>query len=360
MGTPTNTNWPGVEEFPYYRNNFPEWTAPPSLDHIVPNLNEAGVRLLECLFRYDPRLRITAKDALRHSFVHAFVKAEDLMDPYLAAMMMTPTTRGNGASSVINSRSNTSSSTSTATIFHSASTMASSAPPVNVPLPRSVHNAPISLLQGGGGNLRSQMQSPEDTEVAHFMPAVGGKMSRTFLPIDEAEEEHQYTAQSSQQQQQQQEQHIEENVLPYPATLQACSLHHQQEQEQSSLSTTMEVDEAPLPPAPTLADGPLILPVNNNKRLARMRVGNGSFQSLAAQGTTQLAVSRGDVVAQPRTQPAARGRRNQAQSTQNIAPAPAVALTVVPVAEAAVDTVEVAQEVRRSSRTSNKRKLEQS
>ncbi len=46
FGTPTNVEWPGVEEFPYYRNDFPQW-VPHNLLSLVPRATQQGLDLLE-------------------------------------------------------------------------------------------------------------------------------------------------------------------------------------------------------------------------------------------------------------------------------------------------------------------------
>lgn len=41
LGTPTRQSWPGVQEFPYWRDSFPDWPAR-SFESMVPSLGEAG------------------------------------------------------------------------------------------------------------------------------------------------------------------------------------------------------------------------------------------------------------------------------------------------------------------------------
>ena len=49
MGTPTPDSWPGVEQLPDYKATFPTWT-PKDLAEIIPNLEVAGIELLEVIF----------------------------------------------------------------------------------------------------------------------------------------------------------------------------------------------------------------------------------------------------------------------------------------------------------------------
>jgi hypothetical protein len=45
-GTPTSSDWPEIENLPYYRSNFPKW-YPMKLSLLVPNLPVDGVDLLQ-------------------------------------------------------------------------------------------------------------------------------------------------------------------------------------------------------------------------------------------------------------------------------------------------------------------------
>jgi hypothetical protein len=48
-GTPTNADWPEIENLPYYRNNFPKWFAL-KLEAVVPRLPSQGIDLLQVRF----------------------------------------------------------------------------------------------------------------------------------------------------------------------------------------------------------------------------------------------------------------------------------------------------------------------
>lgn len=67
-GTPTNKTWPGVENLPGYKKDFPEFKANQS--PIIPNFTDKlGNDLLDKLLAMDPVKRITAAEALHHPFL---------------------------------------------------------------------------------------------------------------------------------------------------------------------------------------------------------------------------------------------------------------------------------------------------
>ncbi|XP_037578345.1 LOW QUALITY PROTEIN: cyclin-dependent kinase 16-like [Dermacentor silvarum] len=68
LGTPTETTWPGIEsrsEFLAY--HFPRYT-PENLGSKVPRIGAPGVALLLEFLKFEPKMRISAKDAMRHSY----------------------------------------------------------------------------------------------------------------------------------------------------------------------------------------------------------------------------------------------------------------------------------------------------
>ncbi|XP_039627303.1 cyclin-dependent kinase 1 [Polypterus senegalus] len=67
LGTPNNEVWPDVESLPDYKNTFPKW-KPGTLSSVVKNLNEDGIDLLSKMLIYDPAKRISARQALNHSY----------------------------------------------------------------------------------------------------------------------------------------------------------------------------------------------------------------------------------------------------------------------------------------------------
>lgn len=68
MGTPTEAQWPSVVELPEWRRDFPQYEAPTSWQYIVPKLDNLGADLIGKLLRYDPGQRVTAKQALEHTY----------------------------------------------------------------------------------------------------------------------------------------------------------------------------------------------------------------------------------------------------------------------------------------------------
>lgn len=67
LGTPTDDVWPGVQQLPDYKDSFPKWAGRPLRD-AVPNLDEAGLDLLEGMLVYDPAGRTSAKRSLVHPY----------------------------------------------------------------------------------------------------------------------------------------------------------------------------------------------------------------------------------------------------------------------------------------------------
>ncbi|XP_037948423.1 cyclin-dependent kinase 2-like [Teleopsis dalmanni] len=65
FGTPDNANWPGVQNFPEYKANFPKWVTQNIPDAIK---NHSGFDLFKQMVIYDPTRRITAKNALKHPY----------------------------------------------------------------------------------------------------------------------------------------------------------------------------------------------------------------------------------------------------------------------------------------------------
>ncbi|OJJ45434.1 hypothetical protein ASPZODRAFT_134093 [Penicilliopsis zonata CBS 506.65] len=67
LGTPEESNWPGVTSFPDYKPTFPKWKREESRS-LVPGLEVAGLDLLEALLEYDPARRLSAKQACMHPY----------------------------------------------------------------------------------------------------------------------------------------------------------------------------------------------------------------------------------------------------------------------------------------------------
>lgn len=71
LGTPTETNWPGVTQLPDYKSTFPNWVGD-KLEKLVPDFDETSLHLIREMLRYDPAKRITAKACFHHSYFQDF------------------------------------------------------------------------------------------------------------------------------------------------------------------------------------------------------------------------------------------------------------------------------------------------
>uniref|UniRef100_A0A8D0A050 cyclin-dependent kinase n=1 Tax=Sander lucioperca TaxID=283035 RepID=A0A8D0A050_SANLU len=72
LGTPTEETWPGIttsEEFKTY--NFPRYHAEPLVNH-APRIDNDGHDLLSMLLQFEAKRRVSAEDALRHSYFKCF------------------------------------------------------------------------------------------------------------------------------------------------------------------------------------------------------------------------------------------------------------------------------------------------
>lgn len=70
LGTPNESVWKGVSQLPDYKPSFPKWPRQ-DLVSIVKKLDDLGIDLLEKMLVYDPAHRISAKQALCHSYFSA-------------------------------------------------------------------------------------------------------------------------------------------------------------------------------------------------------------------------------------------------------------------------------------------------
>ncbi|KAI5643099.1 protein kinase domain-containing protein [Phthorimaea operculella] len=68
LGTPTEDSWPGHHELPdFHKISFPESAATPWPD-LLPGVDPDGVQLVQSFILYDEKRRISAKEALKHSW----------------------------------------------------------------------------------------------------------------------------------------------------------------------------------------------------------------------------------------------------------------------------------------------------
>ena len=67
FGTPNEELWPGVVHLPDFKDSFPVWCAQNSLPHKFYN-DLSAIDLFNSLMIYDPHQRISAKDAMKHTY----------------------------------------------------------------------------------------------------------------------------------------------------------------------------------------------------------------------------------------------------------------------------------------------------
>jgi len=84
LGTPSDAEWPGLTRLPDFKAIYPQWKRRPwsLIRNTVAQLGPLGTQLLDALLTYDPRQRITARQALKHPYF-----AEDTAT---AATLATP------------------------------------------------------------------------------------------------------------------------------------------------------------------------------------------------------------------------------------------------------------------------------
>lgn len=67
MGTPNEQNWPGVSQLPDFGLKFPNWKAQ-MLPSVIVKYQDNLLDLFQQIMILDPYKRISAKNAMRHSF----------------------------------------------------------------------------------------------------------------------------------------------------------------------------------------------------------------------------------------------------------------------------------------------------
>jgi len=75
LGTPNEDVWPGVTSLPDYKPTFPQW-AGKSLERTVNGMDAKGLDLLKSMLKYEPKQRISAKQALEHPYFDDLNKAD--------------------------------------------------------------------------------------------------------------------------------------------------------------------------------------------------------------------------------------------------------------------------------------------
>jgi len=70
LGTPTAEAWPGLSDMPDFKPTFPKWKAKgwENIRNTKAQLGPVGIDLLDKLMLYDPKLRMSARSALKHRY----------------------------------------------------------------------------------------------------------------------------------------------------------------------------------------------------------------------------------------------------------------------------------------------------
>lgn len=90
LGTPRNEpgSWPGVNELPDFKADFPKWIPTTNaLNNAATGLDATGIDLLKQMLVYEPGKRISAKRALLHPYFDDLTRYNDI-NVSNASMMM--------------------------------------------------------------------------------------------------------------------------------------------------------------------------------------------------------------------------------------------------------------------------------
>ena len=68
LGPPTNSSWAGYSSLPLAKSLAPRAPHPHQFRKRFPHLTTAGLDLLMSLLTYDPEQRLTAEEALQHTY----------------------------------------------------------------------------------------------------------------------------------------------------------------------------------------------------------------------------------------------------------------------------------------------------
>jgi len=77
LGTPNESVWPGISQFPDYKTTFPQWVRQ-DIPKCLPTMDTEAIDLLIKMLTYDPNNRISAKKGLTHRYFR------DVKDPLKA------------------------------------------------------------------------------------------------------------------------------------------------------------------------------------------------------------------------------------------------------------------------------------
>ncbi|CAO0796850.1 Cdk-PSTAIRE [Mucor lusitanicus] len=67
MGTPNEQTWPNISQLPEYKPAQVVY-PPQHISQFLPNIDASGLDLLNRMLQYQPQMRISAKDALNHTY----------------------------------------------------------------------------------------------------------------------------------------------------------------------------------------------------------------------------------------------------------------------------------------------------